>query len=105
VPPENAILIDAIFGSGLNRPLEGLPARLIERLNSLPNERVAIDIPSGLFADRHTTGLAFKAQRTLTFELPKLAFFLAENQDETGDWEVCCIGLDKKFIESQTTDF
>jgi NAD(P)H-hydrate epimerase len=101
---EHALIIDAIFGSGLNRPVEGYWASLITYMNQLPNDIVAIDIPSGLFADRHTEGEAIEAIYTLTFELPKLAFFFPQNQNSVGTCFVQPIGLNKNFIEECTTN-
>ncbi len=50
------IIIDALFGSGLNKPLEGLAKDLVTRLNSSPNKIISIDLPSGLFADKSSLG-------------------------------------------------
>lgn len=72
--PVDSIVIDAIFGSGLNRAVEDYWASLIQHLNEQSVTRVAIDIPSGLFADRHTEGVTIQAHHTFTFEMPKLAF-------------------------------
>jgi ADP-dependent NAD(P)H-hydrate dehydratase / NAD(P)H-hydrate epimerase len=101
--PEKAILIDAIFGSGLNRPAEGYWAELIERLSAHPGMRVSIDVPSGLFADRPSEGAIFRAHYTVSFELPKLAFFIPENHAFTGQWFARSIGLDAAFIEKADT--
>ena len=49
--PSDAIIIDGIFGSGLNRPITGFTSEYISYLNTLPNTKIAIDIPSGLYAD------------------------------------------------------
>jgi hydroxyethylthiazole kinase-like uncharacterized protein yjeF len=88
-----AVLVDGLFGAGLNRPVEGYWAELLRHCNAMPNTRVAIDIPSGLFADQPTRGAAFQAHFTLSFQTPKLAFFFAENQDIVGEWRVLPIGL------------
>ena len=103
--PQGAILIDAIFGSGLNRPVTGYWAHLIEHLNNQNIIRIAIDIPSGLFADQHSTGVCLKAKQTLSFEIPKLAFFFPENQDFVGDWAVEGIGLSQDFIAKTESPF
>ena len=76
----NDVVVDALFGSGLNRPPQGMTADLIAYLNQSKAIRVAIDIPSGLFADQPSAlGFIFKADYTLTFQNPKLAFLLPEN--------------------------
>lgn len=91
--PTGALLLDALFGSGLNRPVEGYWAEWLNHLNHLHATRVAIDIPSGVFADRPTTTTSFHADYTFSFELPKLAFFFPENAHRVGDWTVGAIGL------------
>ena len=103
--PENAIIIDAIFGSGLNRQVKGYWAKLLAYLNGHSNLKVAIDIPSGVFADRHSGEVTFQADYTFSFELPKLAFLVPENQDSVGDWTVGSIGLHKAFIKKVATPY
>lgn len=99
-PPvnERPVIIDAIFGSGLNRPLEGWIAGLIDHLNAQPNTRVAVDIPSGLYADSISEGTIFKAHHTLSFETPRLSFLFAEHDEYVGEWEYRSIGLNADFI-------
>ncbi|MEZ4993134.1 MAG: NAD(P)H-hydrate dehydratase [Saprospiraceae bacterium] len=100
------ILIDAIFGSGLNRPVSGFWAGLLDYINGQASAIISIDIPSGLFADQPSTGTTIHAHRTLTFELPKLAFLFPENQDKVGEWEYRSIGLSAKFQEElESTHF
>ncbi len=93
------IIIDAIFGSGLNRTITGYWARLIDHINAFPNEIVAVDIPSGLFAESTTDGAVIHAAYTLSFELPKRAFFFPENQDRLGNCYIQPIGLNQQFIK------
>lgn len=103
--PRGAILIDGIFGSGLNRPVEGYWADLLEHLNAQPATRVAIDIPSGLFADSPTAGAVFHADFTFSFEMPKFAFFFPENQQRVGQWAARSIGLHPKAMEETPTPY
>jgi len=103
--PENAVLIDALFGSGLTRPLEGAWAHVVAWLNKLPNEKVAIDLPSGLFADQHSPGPCVQAARTFSFERPKLAFFFSENAAWVGEWAFGSIGLHPEFSEKNDTPY
>lgn len=101
-PSQYDIIIDAIFGSGLSRPVEGLYAEVIEAVNNGGKKVIAIDVPSGLFADSHSLpGTIIKASHTVSFQLPKLAFFLAENQEYAGEWHVVDIGLMKEAVEEQ----
>ncbi len=97
------ILIDAVFGSGLNRPVEGYWAEFLEWMNAYRGLRVSIDMPSGLFAERPTDSLSIRADYTWTFELPKLAFFLPESGERVGEWEVRSIGLNRDFIAKAET--
>ncbi len=101
---KNAVIIDAIFGSGLNRPITGYWGKLVEHLNSLENDRVAIDIPSGLFAEETTKGISINANKTLSFQFPKRAFFFPENQDRVGDCFIKPIGLSRYYIQQAETD-
>lgn len=93
------VLIDALFGSGLSRPAEGLYATVIRSMNQTNAIRVAVDIPSGLMADGPSAGEIVQAHYTVTFQLPKLAFLLPENFQFTGIWHVVDIGLSKQFIQ------
>jgi NAD(P)H-hydrate epimerase len=97
------VIIDAIFGSGLTRAAEGIFEEAIRQVNNAEAVRVAVDIPSGLFADQHTTGAVVKADFTVTFQLPKVAFLLPENQGYVGEWRRMDIGLDKSFIRQAET--
>ncbi len=100
-PPigENDIIVDALFGSGLNRPIEGLAAELIEYLNQQNAIRVSIDIASGLFADGPSPAAAiFKPDYTLTFQMPKLAFMMPENDPYVGQLVVLDIQLHPQYL-------
>ncbi len=100
------LMVDALFGSGLNRPLEGEWAQVVDYLNLLPNEKVAIDLPSGLFTDIHTPGNAVVCvHKTFSFERPKLAFFFPENASRVGEWVFGSIGLDPDFELKTETKF
>lgn len=106
--PTDAVIVDAIFGSGLNRPLEGLPKTVVTYLNKQDHFKISIDIPSGLFADDNEdndlTGV-FRADQTLTFQLPKRAFFNVLMAPLVGEVEVLDIGLNAGFIESETSKY
>lgn len=99
------ILVDAVFGSGLNRKLEGLVADLISYINQSQGFKIAIDIPSGLFADKPMeNNIAFQAHVTLTFQFPKLVFMFSESQF-AGHWEVLDINLHPDYVENDETQF
>lgn len=72
---ENTVAIDALFGSGLSRPIEGYWATIVEHINDTHEAIVAIDLPSGLYADQAAVGAIIRATHTFTFQLPKLSFF------------------------------
>lgn len=100
--PENQLVIDGLFGSGLNRPLEGFPAKVVKQLNQLNAIRIAIDIPSGLFGEDNSSNdynSIFRADYTLTFQFPGMSFFFPENEDYVGKWYVLDIGLSKSKID------
>ncbi|PKP33659.1 MAG: bifunctional ADP-dependent NAD(P)H-hydrate dehydratase/NAD(P)H-hydrate epimerase [Bacteroidetes bacterium HGW-Bacteroidetes-17] len=106
---ENHIIIDAIFGSGLSKPVSGLAAELIDKINKLDGITIAIDIPSGMFADQSSViekAPIIQADYTLSFQFPKLAFFMSENDIYVGKWEILSIGLSEKFMdEVQVKDY
>ncbi len=94
------VLVDALFGSGLSRPIEGIFSQIISSINQTNAIRVAVDIPSGLFADLPSSGAIVQAHHTVSFQLPKLAFLFSENQKWVGQWHLVDIGLSKDFIKS-----
>lgn len=96
------IIIDAIFGSGLSKPVAGFTAELIRHINASGALVIAIDIPSGLFADflpDNQGGAIIRAKYTLTFQFPKLSFLFAESEQFAGAWQVLPIGLHEGFIQ------
>ena len=98
--PSGHLIIDSIFGTGLNKPLEGITEKLIRHLNQSNNLRVAIDIPTGMFADTSSKDCAvFHADFTLSFQVPKLCFFLSENEDDCGAVHILDIGLLPSYVE------
>ncbi len=96
--PKNTIIIDAIFGTGLSRPVTGWLGGCIDEINNSGNDIISIDIPSGLFADNFSEGKIINATYTLTFQNPKLAFLFSENEKYTGEFYILNIGLNEKFI-------
>jgi ADP-dependent NAD(P)H-hydrate dehydratase / NAD(P)H-hydrate epimerase len=99
---KEAIIIDAILGSGLTRPVKGYWANFFEYLNECPNDIVSVDIPSGLFVDKtlkNTEGAAIEAKYVFSFETPKLAFLMPENQYFIQSFYYKSIGLNQDFLE------
>lgn len=105
--PENALILDAVFGSGLNRVLEGKMAELISFLNELNFLRIAVDLPSGLFADEilPNDAVVFRADQTLTFQCWKKSFLHPETGVFCGKVTVLDIGLSPDFIRQEPADF
>lgn len=101
ISPED-ILVDAIFGIGLNRHPDGWVKKLIQYLNNSEAFILAIDIPSGLYADTplEDTEAVVKANHTLTFQTPKFSFFLPETALFVSNFDVLDIGLDTEFLQS-----
>ncbi|HLF36069.1 MAG TPA: NAD(P)H-hydrate dehydratase [Cyclobacteriaceae bacterium] len=98
---KNDIVIDALFGSGLSRPVTGLFADVIRAINNSGAKTVAVDIASGLRADQPSEGdCIIQPELTISFQFPKLAFLIPENEPYTGKWEIADIGIDRNFIEN-----
>jgi len=99
--PTDDIVIDALLGSGLNRPLEGLTANVVKHINQSGNEVIAIDIPSGLFVDRSSkNNTVIHARHTLSFQCYKPAFLMAENEESIGNVHILDIGLHPGFLQT-----
>ena len=101
------IIVDAIFGIGLHRDPDTWVADLISHLNRSRAFILAIDIPSGLFMDRgvrNPNGVV-QASYVLSFQLPKLVFFLPGTGVFVDHWEVLDIGLDREFLRSAPSNY
>lgn len=106
---EKDLVIDGLFGSGLNKPLSGGFAAVVKYINASPSKVVSIDIPSGLMCEDNTynniKNHIIHANVTLSLQLPKLAFLFAENEEFVGKWQLLDIQLDKAGIEALPTDY
>lgn len=102
----NDLLVDALFGTGLNKPLEGIAAQLVQHINQAAAAVISIDLPSGLFADNTSLGnTVVKATDTLSFQSYKLAFMLAENAAFTGNLHLLNIRLHSGYQDETETVF
>ncbi len=102
---EDSVVIDAIFGSGLGRNVEGLFADVINFINYQNALIISVDISSGLKPDTFTDSSAVvKPDYTVSFQIPKLAFMFPENADYVGDWLVLDIGLNRQYIDGLKSD-
>lgn len=91
---DSAVIIDAIFGIGLDRPVKGFLKSLIEHVNNLKIPILAVDLPSGLDADRgRPLGVAIRAVKTVTFGAPKIGFTAPSAPRYTGEVIVADIGI------------
>ncbi|MEZ4755770.1 MAG: NAD(P)H-hydrate dehydratase [Flavobacteriales bacterium] len=86
-------VVDALFGIGLDRPLDGEAAAWIEVVRSAGCQVVAVDVPSGLDGDGQVHGPVMAASATLTFEWPKLSTVLPADADRVGQLVVLPIGI------------
>ena len=103
---QGEIVIDAIFGIGLNRPAEGWVKELIQHINQSKTYVISVDVPSGLYLDKAPDDkeAIIKAETTITFQLPKLVFFLPETAEFAGRVEIADIGLDQNFISKTAAE-
>ncbi len=100
------IIIDAIFGSGLNSPVMGFVAKIINAINNAEKEVYSIDVPSGLSCDNISKSESIiKSAHVISFQRPKLSFFFPENKTYIKSWEVADIGLSEHFIQEQESDY
>jgi NAD(P)H-hydrate epimerase len=100
VARESALVVDALFGTGLGRPLEGIYAELVNALNDLPVPRVAVDLPSGLSGSRTDVfGPCVRADLTVTFAAPKRAHVFPPAAEQVGELIVTDLGFPPALIE------
>ncbi len=104
----NTVIIDAILGTGLNRPAEGIAASVIEKINESGAAVVSIDLPSGMFSEDNSenngNGIV-RSNYLLTFQVPKLAFFLADSAPLIGELIILDIGLHPGFLNEVDTKY
>jgi hydroxyethylthiazole kinase-like uncharacterized protein yjeF len=107
-PQENAaVLIDALLGSGLNKPLSGAYADLVNHLNQLQKQVIAVDVPTGFFTEGviDPEAVVLKADLVITFQRPKLNFLLPKSASFMDDFKVVEIGLNEDFIQNLDSNF
>ena len=110
-PPKltrETLVVDALFGSGLNKPLSGGFAAVVRYINQSEATVVSVDVPSGMMTEDNTFNVRqniIVADLTLTLGMKKLCMFFADNQENLGEVEVLDIGLSKDFIEQTEAQF
>jgi len=101
---DNEIVIDCLLGTGVSRPPTELLRNVIRSMNSAGRPIVSIDLPSGMVepgSDQVFDPKAcIRADRTFTFEVPRLALLLAETGPFAGRWELVPIGLDREVVRA-----
>jgi len=96
------LLVDGIFGTGLDAEVRGYYREVIDHLNTLQKPIVAIDIPSGLDANTgKPLGTAIRASLTVTFGLPKVGHLIAPGSDYVGDLKVIDISIPQRLVEEE----
>ncbi len=98
---EGTLVVDGLFGSGINKPLAGGFASLVKYINASPAEVVSIDMPSGLMAEDNSNNITaniMRADMTLTLQQPKLSFLFPENQQFIGRLKVLDIRISAEGI-------
>ena len=101
------VIVDAILGSGINKPTAGLLADCIKYINNLPCEKISIDLPSGLFCDglNSKNDPILNADYTLSFQFPKLSFMFSENEKFVGKFTILDIELSQEFISNTKANY
>jgi NAD(P)H-hydrate epimerase len=101
------LVIDCLFGHGLNRPIVGWMTELITQINNLDARILAVDLPSGLLGDEIApqSGAIIKADLTLSIEIPKRSLLIREHKDYVGQLENVAIGLSPEFSATEACDW
>ena len=101
------IIVDAIFGIGLNREPDVWVVKLMNYLHKTEAFILSVDIPSGLFTNRlpANANAVIKSNYVLSFQAPKLVFFLPQTGIYSNQWEVLDIGLDLEFLMAAETSY
>ncbi|MCO6498458.1 MAG: NAD(P)H-hydrate dehydratase [Chitinophagaceae bacterium] len=96
------IIIDALFGNGINKPLSGAYQKAVEQINNSGSYVVSIDLPSGMYVDKSSIGnTIIKANETLTFQTMKLGLLMPENEVYFGLVTLIDIGLLPEFEKEE----
>lgn len=102
------VVVDGLFGSGLNKPLNGLAEKIVLKINLSGAKVISIDIPSGLLGEDNSNNnlsAIIRANHTITFQFPKISFLFPENRLFTGNWEVLPIGLSPEAIGQTESNY
>ncbi len=103
---KKSYLIDTIFGIGLNRNIEKFWSYFFNFINKIKFKSIiSIDIPSGIFVEKHNDNFnsIIKATHTLTFQVPKIPFFLPDYEKYIGNWHILNFMSTNKFLKNVKT--
>ncbi len=100
------IIVDSVFGIGLNRPVDDWVKQLFQHFKASRAFTLSVDMPSGLFCDKvpEDENAVVYANHTLSFQSPKLVFFLPQTAKYTLQWEALDIGIDPEFLFTTETE-
>ena len=103
---QDDIIVDAVFGIGLNRSPDDWVQELFQKFRASKAFTLSIDIPSGLYTDKavDNENAVVHSNYTLSFQSPKLVFFLPETARFTVQWEVLDIGIDRDYLMQTETE-
>src|SRR5581483_1486372 len=106
---KSSLIVDALFGTGLTKPITGLHRDAIETINEASATRrvpvIAVDMPSGIHADTgEMMGAAVRATATVTFGLPKVGLYSGAGIDHAGDITVADIGIPQAYVDATATN-
>ncbi len=104
IPSKTDFLVDALFGTGLDRSVEGKAADIIDKMNWCSAKKIALDIPSGAFCDGGISDSTFIAELTITFISLKPCHLLPPSSEFCGKIEVCDIGVSVDEFAYQTIE-
>lgn len=97
------VIIDALLGSGLNRPLEGEYKKLVDQLNRINKPIISVDVPTGFPSEGmiNKSSAIIKADLVVSFQRPRINFFMPESAPYINRFRYVDIGLDERYIETQ----
>ncbi len=98
---ENIVYVDALFGIGCSRPIDGLAFQVIREINKRKGYKIAIDIPSGIDSFGHVQSVAFQADTTVTFSYQKVAQALYPGHSYAGNICIADIGINEQMTDPQ----
>lgn len=98
---QSHLIIDAMLGTGISGKVRSPLAEIIEAVNNSNKDIIAVDIPSGINSNTgEVANIAIKANKTITFAMPKIGFFLGDGPKYIGEWKVADISVPESIVET-----